>query len=167
MFDLQEAKEMKEKFTLLHRGKGLRAARESAKMSLVEVANLAQVSVSLLSMYENGKRDLSLRTFARLQDVIIEMQFGGPKQIFAELTAIRKDIAAIKLLLAAPEKLEQIIKARRDAVFTSLVKANPELSDRRSTPEAIEHNAKVILACYEELYGRKPTDEDIAALRLA
>ena len=58
----------------------LRAARKKTRMSQIEVANLLGISVTTLSYYENGYKDISAARLAQLMNL-----YGAePTEFFIE-----------------------------------------------------------------------------------
>lgn len=51
---------------LLNHGRNIKRIRKSQRISLDQLALLTGVSLSSLSLFENGKRDLRLSTFYRI-----------------------------------------------------------------------------------------------------
>lgn len=48
---------------------GLRAARKKTRMSQIEVANALGISVTTLSYYENGHKEISAKRLATLMNI--------------------------------------------------------------------------------------------------
>ena len=58
----------------------LRAARKKAKMRQIEVANLLGISLSTLSFWENGYKEIPAQKLAQLMN----LYGAGPKEFFIE-----------------------------------------------------------------------------------
>lgn len=65
-------------------GKRIRAAREREKLSQLDMAGLIDVSVTHISLVENGKKKVSLEMISRVSDtlgVTIDELIGGSKNV--------------------------------------------------------------------------------------
>ena len=61
---------------------GLRSARKKTRMSQIEVANALGISVTTLSYYENGHKEISAKRLATLMD----LYGASPKELFITKT---------------------------------------------------------------------------------
>ena len=61
---------------------GLRAARKAARMSQIETANALGISVTTLSYYENGHKEISAKRLATLMD----LYGSSPTELFINKT---------------------------------------------------------------------------------
>ncbi|SRR6266567_893725 len=66
------AHEVLKRFSLDQRRKVVRKFRKQLKLSQTEFAALAGLSAPMLSLFENGQRDLSAAAFVRVEDAITE-----------------------------------------------------------------------------------------------
>lgn len=66
----QEAREAKQGSSVALRGKDIRRSRRENNVSLSQLAALSNLSVSTLSRFESGQRDISASAYARLLNIL-------------------------------------------------------------------------------------------------
>jgi transcriptional regulator with XRE-family HTH domain len=103
MTDLENAAKTLERFSFKERSAYLRKFRRQQGLSLSDVASLARLNKSTLSRYERGSMDLKVETFARLQDVFVE--------VLREREILDRHVASVKRARLKHPDFDEVIGA--------------------------------------------------------
>jgi transcriptional regulator with XRE-family HTH domain len=103
-------------------GKAIKILRATANLEQRELADIADVDASLISMIEKGKRNPSLATIER-----ITKELGVPQHLFTLLAAEPKDLRT-----AGPEEVQRAAESLARMLLSNAFKRKPRKRRRRS-----------------------------------